>query len=78
MKYEFVNENINNKWFVVCKNYEHFPMVEKLKSGEYKVVGIDGKSRIEKEYKDAIKFAKETFKKMSKFNRKWNRENKGK
>jgi len=58
MKYEFVNENINNKWFVVCKNYEHFPMVEKLKSGEYKVVGVDGKPRIEKNIKMLLNLQK--------------------
>jgi hypothetical protein len=46
-------------------------MIEKLKTGEYKVKGVDGKPRIEKEFKAAMKFAKETFKRMQKFNKRW-------
>lgn len=47
-------------------------MIEHLKDGSYKVTGSDGKPRIEKEFGDAMKFATQTFKKMSKFNRKFN------
>lgn len=69
--YQFTKEQINNKWYTVCTNHEHFPMIEHLKNGQYSVVGSDGKKRIEKEFKDAMKFATETYKKMLKFNKKF-------
>ena len=72
--YKFNKEQINGKWYTVCISHEHFPMIEHLKSGEYKVQGSDGKPRIEKEFNSAVKFAKETFKKMSKFNKKFKEE----
>ena len=75
MKYEWKKELIEGKWYSVCSNAEHVPMIEHCKDETYKVIGSDGKSRIEKEYKDAQKFAIQTFKRMSKFNRKWNKEN---
>jgi len=46
-------------------------MIEHLKNGQYAVAGSNGKKRIEKEFKDAMKFATETFKKMTKFNKKF-------
>ena len=69
--FTFDTEQINGKWVIVCTSHEHFPMIEKLKTGEYKVKGADGKPRIEKEYKAAMKFVKETVKRMLKFNKKW-------
>lgn len=71
--FEFKSEQINGKWCVVCTSHEHFPIIEKLKTGEYKVKGVDGKPRIEKEFNDAMKFAKETFKRLSKFNKQWDK-----
>lgn len=67
--YKFEKQQINNKWALVCVSHEHFPMIEYLKDGTYKVQGSNGKPRIEKEFKDAMKFAKETHKKMAKFNK---------
>lgn len=72
--YKFEKQQINNKWFLVCVSHEHFPMIEYLKDGTYKTQGSDGKPRIEKEFNDAMKFAKQTFKKMTKFNKKFDME----
>lgn len=69
--YQFTKEQINNKWYTVCTNHEHFPMIEHLKNGQYSVPCVNGKKRIEENFKDAIKFATETYKKMSKFNKKF-------
>ena len=69
--FKFETEQINGRWVIVCTSHEHFPMIEKLKTGEYKVKGADGKPRIEKEFKAAMKFAKETFKRMQRFNKRW-------
>ena len=69
--FEFETEQINGHCVIVCTSHAHFPVIEKLKTGEYKVKGADGKPRIEKEFKAAMKFAKETFKRMHKFNKKW-------
>ena len=69
--YQWKKQQINNRWYTVCTNHEHFPMIEHLKNGQYAVTGSNGKKRIEKEFKDAMKFATETFKKMSKFNKKF-------
>jgi hypothetical protein len=49
--------------------------MDKNSDGTYTVKGSDGKSRIEKEFKDAINFAIETYRKMSKFNKEWEEEN---
>jgi hypothetical protein len=51
------------------------PMIEHCKDGRYKVTGCDGKTRLEKEFVDAKKFAIQTFKKMAKFNKEWDKEN---
>ena len=72
--FKFESEQINGKWRIVCTSHKHFPIIEKLKTVEYKVKGPDGKPRIEKEYKDAMKFAKETFKRLCKFNKEWEKE----
>lgn len=72
--FKFETQQMNGKWVIVCISHKHFPMIEKLKTGEYKVKGVDGKPRIEKEYKSALKFAKETFKRMAKFNKEWDAE----
>ena len=69
--FKFETEQMNGRWVIVCTSHEHFPMIEKLKTGEYKVKGADGKPRIEKEFKAAMKFAKEVFRRMQKFNKKW-------
>lgn len=71
--FKFETEQMNGRWVIVCTSHEHFPMIEKLKTGEYKVKGADGKPRIEKEYKAAMKFAKETFKRMAKINAKFDK-----
>ena len=42
-----------------------------ISDGTYSVKGSDGKTRIEKEFKNAVNFAIETYKKMSKFNKEW-------
>lgn len=67
-------EQINGKWYSVADK-EHVPMIEHCKDGQYKVTGSDGKPRLEKEFNDAKKFAIQTFKKMSKFNKNWDKEN---
>lgn len=72
--FKFESEQINGKWCIVCTSHKHFPIIEKLKTGEYKVKGPDGKPRIEKEYNGAMKFAKETYKRLIKFNKQWEKE----
>lgn len=73
--YKFEKQQINGKWYSVCISHEHMPMIEHCKDGRYKVTGSDGKSRLEDEFNDAKKFAIQTFKKMAKFNRNWDKEN---
>lgn len=73
--YKWEKQQINNKWYTVCISHEHVPMIENCKDGFYKVTGCDGKTRLEKEFGDAKKFAIETFKRMSKFNREWDKKN---
>lgn len=67
--YAFTKEQINGKWYTVCTTHEHFPMIKHNSDGTYSVKGVDGKPRTEKEFKKAMKFATETFKRMSKFNK---------
>ena len=69
--YQFTKEQINNKWYTVCTNHEHFPMIRHNSDGTYTVTGSNGKPRTEKEFKDAMKFATETYKKMQNFNKKF-------
>ena len=73
--YQWGKQQINNKWYTVCISHEHMPMIENTKDGRYKVTGSDGKIRIEKEFLDAKKFAIQTFKRMAKFNKNWDKEN---
>ena len=68
-------QQINGKWFMVSSNVAHVPMIEMTKNGEYKVTGSDGKSRLEKELNLAKRFAIEQYRKMSKFNRKFDKQN---
>ena len=74
--YKWTKEQINGKWYTVCTTHKHMPMIEHCKDGRYKVTGVDGKSRLEKEFRDAMKFAISVYKKMSKFNKNWDAENK--
>ena len=69
--YKWEKEFINGKWYTVCTSHEHVPLVKWNSDGTYTVKGSDGKSRIEKEFKDAINFAIETYRKMGKFNKEW-------
>lgn len=69
-KFEWKKEQINGRWVSVCQNAEHVPMVVHLKSGEYKVEA-GKRSRIEKDFGDAIKYALEIYKKDTKFNKKF-------
>ena len=69
--YKFEKQQISNKWYTVCISHEHVPMIRHNSDGTYTVKGVDGKPRTEKEFKKAMKFAIETFKRMSKFNQEW-------
>lgn len=69
--YKWEKEFINGKWYTVCTSHKHVPLVKWNSDGTYTVKGSDGKSRIEKEFKDAINFAIETYRKMGKFNKEW-------
>lgn len=73
--YKWGKQQILGKWYTVCISHEHVPMIEHCKDGRYKVTGSNGKTRLEKEFGDAIKFAIETYKRMAKFNRDWDKEN---
>lgn len=73
--YKWEKQQIGNKWYTVCVSHEHMPMIEHCKNGYYKVTGSDGKARLEKEFADAKKFAVQTFNKMKKFNKEWDKEN---
>ena len=73
--YKWEKQQIGNKWYTVCVSHEHMPMIEHCKNGYYKVTGSDGKARLEKEFVDAKKFAIQTFNKMKKFNKDWDKEN---
>ena len=72
--YKWQKEFINGKWHTVCTSHKHVPQIKWNSDGTYSVKGSDGKPRIEKEFKDAINFAIETYKKMSKFNKEWEQE----
>ena len=72
--YKWQKEFINGKWYTVCTSHKHVPLVKWNSDGTYTVKGSDGKPRIEKEFKDAINFAIETYRKMSKFNKEWEEE----
>ena len=67
--YEWTKEQINGKWYTVCSNKEHVPMIKHNSDGTYTVAGVNGKPRTEKEFKNAMKFAIETHKRMAKFNK---------
>lgn len=69
--YKWNKEQIDGKWYTVCTSHKHVPLIKHNVDGTYTVKGSDGKPRIEKEFKDAKKFALETYKKMSKFNKDW-------
>jgi len=68
--YTWTKENINGKWYSVCTSHEHVPMIAHLKDGSYKVEA-GKRSRIEKEFKSAMKYALEIYKKDSKLNKKF-------
>lgn len=70
-KFESWYDDTNNKWFIRCTSHEHFPLIEKTKDGKYKQRNSNGKTIIHDEYLDAIKLAKETYKKFSKLNKTW-------
>ena len=67
--FEFEKCQIDDKWFLVCTSHKHFPMIEYLKTGNYKVSDCNGVPRIEETFDDAMKFAKQTYKKMKKLNK---------
>ena len=63
-------ELIEGKWFSVA-DIEHVPMIEHCKDGSYKVRNCNGKAIIHKVFSDAVKLAIETYKKFSKFNKRF-------
>lgn len=67
--YKWEKEQIGGKWYSVCVSHEHVPMIKHNVDGTYTVKDCNGKPRIEKEWKNAQKFAIETFKKFAKFNK---------
>lgn len=67
--YQWTKENINGKWYSVCSSHEHVPMIKHNPDKTYTVVDSNGKPRIEKEFKNAVKFALEVYKKYKKFNK---------
>lgn len=69
--YKWGKEQINGKWYSVCISHEHVPMIKHNVDGTYTVKDCNGKPRIEKEWKNAQKFAIETFKKFEKFNKRF-------
>lgn len=73
--YTFEKQQINGKWYSVCISHEHVPMIEHCKDGKYKTVGKDGKARFEDSFANAKKFAIQTYKHMTKFNKNWDKEN---
>ena len=73
--YKFEKQQLNNKWVLVCVSHEHFPIIEACKDKTYKVRGSNGKIRIECNFDSAMKFAMEEYKKMTKFNKNWGKQN---
>lgn len=73
--YKFEKQQHGGRWFLVCTSHEHFPMIEYCKDKTYKVRGSNGKVRIEREFNSAMKFAIEEHKKMTKFNKNWDKQN---
>ncbi len=69
--YKWSKELIGGKWHTVCVSHKHVPMIKWNSDGTYLVKGADGKPRVEKEFKDAKKFALETYERMKKFNKEW-------
>jgi hypothetical protein len=69
MKYTWKKEQINNKWYLVCDSHEHVPMIKYNVDDTFTVKDCNGKPRIEKDLKNAKKFALETYKKFNKLNK---------
>lgn len=63
-------ELVSGRWYSVA-DVEHVPMIEHLKDRAYKVRNCNGKAIIHREFSDAVKLALETYKKFSKFNKKF-------
>ena len=63
-------ELVDGKWFSVA-DVEHVPMIEHCKDGSYKVRNCNGKAIIHKDFSDAVKLALETYRKFSKFNKRF-------
>lgn len=61
-------EFIDGKWYSVADK-EHIPLIKHNVDKTYTVKDSNGKPRIEKEFKNAVKFALEVAKKFEKFNR---------
>ena len=73
--FEWNKEQINGKWYSVCVNKEHVPMIKHNSDGTYTVCDVKGCPRVERKFNDARKFAIEIHKRLSKFNKSWDKEN---
>ncbi len=69
--YKFEKELINGKWYSVCKNQEHVPMIEHTRDGKYKVRNSNGKAILHDNFGDAKKLAIDVYRKFAKFNKTW-------
>lgn len=67
--YVWKKEQIEGKWYSVCKSHEHVPLIRWNSDGTYAVKDSNGKPRIERDWKSAQKFAIEVYKKFCKFNK---------
>lgn len=69
-KFEWKREYIDGRWYSVCL-VDHVPMIKHNPDGTYTVKDRNGRPRIEKELKNAIKFALEVYEKFIKFNKRF-------
>ena len=67
--YQWEKQQINNKWYSVSISHEHVPLIKHNSDGTFTVKDSNGKPRVEKEWKDAQKFAIEVYKKFCKCNK---------
>jgi len=67
--YEWIREHIGDKWYFTCSTNEHVPMIKCNPDGTFSVKDGNGKPRVEKNLRDAKKFAIEVYKKFTKFNK---------
>lgn len=67
--YQWKKEFVNGKWYFVCSSHEHVPMIKVNTDGTYTVLDSNQRPRVEKELKNAKKFALEVYKKFAKLNK---------